>query len=68
MGNFGLFDTFLENVYNRDMAQEEEENIFPGCNGQGRPAEGNRVTAEDIELARTMEQIGENPLVVFDGI
>ena len=60
--NGGIFDVFRNDVVNPSTGQERENNYLM-CHPQGR----NLEDSQRIEEVQNVRQIGENPLLVFEG-
>ena len=58
----GIFDVFRDDVINPRM-RTERENDYLQC----RPGGRNPEDSQRIEAVQDVRQIGENPLLVFDG-
>ena len=62
--NRGLFDIFRENVVNTDDSNMvEREPRLVECDPGGRDSD----EAQFVNVAQNMGQIGEDPLVIFEG-
>lgn len=60
--NRGIFDIFREDL--QDTAGQEVESTFVEC----RPAGRTNANSELIQVVQDVSQIGENPLLVLDGL
>ena len=60
--NGGIFDVFRNDVVN-PITGEERENNYVTCDPRGRNVE----ESQRIQEVQSVRQIGENPLLVFEG-
>jgi len=63
----GIFDVFLGDVAisNPTGPNDERQNTFTECAPQGRDMNGE---AEDVQIIKDISQLGNNPLVILDGV
>ena len=60
--NRGVFDIFREDL--QDAQGRERESMFVECRPEGRSL----ADSELIQVVQDVSQIGENPLLVLDGL
>ena len=60
--NRGIFDIFREDL--QDAQGNEFESTFVECSAEGRSSDNSQL----IQVIQDVSQIGENPLLVLDGL